>query len=145
MWPPELKTFTQSGFESFSDKIFNLVALVVVVVIIHILFQLNTQPQLCHLDRVLQSTFELVDMRTSLWFYAAISVFFSIANINSQECGVNGVCEVNEDLAPKGSNEKGEPKKVDMNECFDRHPVECPRYLERGECDKNPGWMIINW
>lgn len=79
---------------------------------------------------------------TLSWF--AISALFSTSY--SEKCDKeNGFCEINDEVAPKGSNEKGEPRKVDMKECIDRHPTKCPDYHANGECERNPGWMIINW
>jgi len=43
---------------------------------------------------------------------------------------------------PKGANAEGAPRKAEM-ECKDRHK-QCVTYAEQGECEKNPGWMIIN-
>ena len=43
---------------------------------------------------------------------------------------------------PKGANELGTPKAT-IVECIDRHE-ECGEFQSRGECEANPGWMIIN-
>lgn len=43
----------------------------------------------------------------------------------------------------KGANDKGEPPKVVKGQCQDRHPV-CVEYAKNGECEINPGWMIVN-
>ena len=64
------------------------------------------------------------------------------------QCDANGVCDnvamVAESAAvPKGANDKGEPIKVQAGDCFDRHAV-CKDYVAHGECNKNPGWMIVN-
>ena len=53
--------------------------------------------------------------------------------------------EVESEIIPKGSNAGGIPTKVDTGVCVDRHPEECVLYVARGECNKNPGWMTINW
>lgn len=57
----------------------------------------------------------------------------------------NGVCSINGEVVPKGANEFGEPLKVDVKACVDRHLDSCGRFKDQGECDKNPGWMTINW
>lgn len=44
----------------------------------------------------------------------------------------------------KGSNERGEPPKGSLTECSDRYPDLCPDYAARGECENNPGWMIVS-
>ena len=52
----------------------------------------------------------------------------------------DAMCEA-EALAPKGANADGAPP--DAKECVDRHEA-CKGFAEGGECDINPGWMIIN-
>jgi prolyl 4-hydroxylase len=44
---------------------------------------------------------------------------------------------------PKGANAEGKPLEVKLGTCKDRHE-QCKVYLRQGECDKNPGWMIVN-
>lgn len=44
---------------------------------------------------------------------------------------------------PKGSNPDGSPRAVNAKECLDRHGS-CSNWASQGECDINPGWMIIN-
>jgi prolyl 4-hydroxylase len=44
---------------------------------------------------------------------------------------------------PKGSNAQGAARKVDATKCEDRHTT-CPRWKRSGECEINPGWMIVN-
>ena len=44
----------------------------------------------------------------------------------------------------KGSNEGGKPPEAQLGNCKDRYPKECNLYAKEGECDKNPGWMIVN-
>lgn len=43
----------------------------------------------------------------------------------------------------KGSNAEGKPPVVSATDCSDRHPS-CVGFAQRGECQNNPGWMIIN-
>ena len=43
---------------------------------------------------------------------------------------------------PKFANSEGKPREA-VRDCLDRHD-ECVGFEERGECDINPGWMIIN-
>ena len=45
-------------------------------------------------------------------------------------------------VIPKYANKDGRPPEG-VDECVDRHP-ECNRFVSLGECEKNPGWMIIN-
>jgi hypothetical protein len=44
----------------------------------------------------------------------------------------------------KGSNEGGKPPEAKLGNCKDRYPKECNLYAKEGECEKNPGWMIVN-
>ena len=50
------------------------------------------------------------------------------------------ICEA-EALLPKGANVNGAPREAGA--CADRHE-RCVGFAEQGECDNNPGWMIIN-
>jgi hypothetical protein len=43
----------------------------------------------------------------------------------------------------KGSNADGAPPEP-IKECVDRYPEQCAQWVAVGECEKNPGWMIIN-
>jgi len=43
----------------------------------------------------------------------------------------------------KGANEDGRPPTVDRTTCDDR-VQQCPGFAANGECDRNPGWMIVN-
>jgi len=43
----------------------------------------------------------------------------------------------------KGANAQGKPPTVSFNECNDRSE-QCKGFARQGECDKNPGWMIVN-
>ena len=52
----------------------------------------------------------------------------------------DSLCEA-EALAPKGANAQGAPP--DAKECVDRHEA-CVGFAASGECENNPGWMIIN-
>ena len=66
-------------------------------------------------------------------------------DIYSQTCDANGECSNNvaDVKLPKGANEQGKPLEVNVNECKDRH-AQCKGYLQQGECERNPGWMIVN-
>lgn len=44
---------------------------------------------------------------------------------------------------PKGSNELGLPPEAQVGSCFDRNS-HCAGFAERGECEANPGWMVVN-
>lgn len=62
-------------------------------------------------------------------------------------CDANGVCTaqaVPSVKLPKGANAHGKPPDVSTQECRDRHPERCASYESYGECEKNPGWMIVN-
>jgi len=43
---------------------------------------------------------------------------------------------------PKGANPQGKPLEASA-ECIDRYD-DCQFFFEEGECDNNPGWMIVN-
>lgn len=45
-------------------------------------------------------------------------------------------------LVPKNANAEGKPREA-VKECMDRHP-QCKAFYRQGECDRNPGWMIVN-
>ena len=45
---------------------------------------------------------------------------------------------------PKGANTRGIPRTVKKGDCIDRHPDKCIGWSKQGQCDTNPGWMIIN-
>jgi hypothetical protein len=42
----------------------------------------------------------------------------------------------------KDANADGRPPEVSFDNCIDRHES-CPYWAEIGECEKNPGWMIV--
>ena len=44
---------------------------------------------------------------------------------------------------PKGSNPDGLAREVKLGQCSDRHD-QCPVWTNQGECEHNPGWMIVN-
>ncbi|RYH18249.1 hypothetical protein EON65_27460 [archaeon] len=85
----------------------------------------------------------------------SLLILTSLASETDQKCQTdeNGVC-VNSDgpnvpsaashvKIAKGSNEKGEPPKASFDDCRDRYD-KCQKFAEQGECDKNPGWMIVS-
>lgn len=43
----------------------------------------------------------------------------------------------------QGSNPEGRPPEVSLANCYDRHE-ECIQFESQGECENNPGWMIVN-
>ena len=51
------------------------------------------------------------------------------------------ICEMNSKL-PQFANAEGKPRAAEKV-CEDRHD-QCKGFLSQGECDKNPGWMIVN-
>ncbi len=44
---------------------------------------------------------------------------------------------------PKGANNEGKPIEAKLGDCKDRHEM-CVTNSKNGECDRNPGWMIVN-
>lgn len=42
-----------------------------------------------------------------------------------------------------GANQEGRPREA-VKDCVDRYPKDCLGFVKNGECDRNPGWMIIN-
>jgi hypothetical protein len=44
---------------------------------------------------------------------------------------------------PKGANSAGKPREVSIETCNDRHQ-QCVNFAAQGECEANPGWMIVN-
>ena len=70
--------------------------------------------------------------------------------IMAQECNeIDGTCEntaINSDSdeiekVPLGANAQGKPREAEKT-CKDRHAA-CVGFAERGECEINPGWMIM--
>lgn len=68
----------------------------------------------------------------------------------SDESCENGVCAAKSAVEavvdvqlPKGANKEGKPREVKVGDCQDR-AERCKTYLQQGECQKNPGWMIVN-
>ena len=51
------------------------------------------------------------------------------------------ICEMNSKL-PQFANAEGKPRATEKV-CEDRHD-QCKGFHSLGECDKNPGWMIVN-
>ena len=46
-------------------------------------------------------------------------------------------------IVPKGANLEGRPREA-VKDCVDRYPKDCGGFVAQGECDRNPGWMIIH-
>lgn len=86
-------------------------------------------------------------MRVPVLVCLLCALFCSVSSeTKSKTCDAgDGYCDANSEATPKGANIKGEPDKVDLKACADRHPDMCPEFLANGECEKNPGWMIVNW
>jgi prolyl 4-hydroxylase len=83
--------------------------------------------------------YDMATSRLLLIFCVCLSFILSSSS-SVEECDAeSGVCQA----IPKGANERGEPMQVKKGQCFDRHTV-CKQYASGGECEKNPGWMIIN-
>ena len=89
----------------------------------------------------------------SISFILALCVLLCFTSIVNGEEGVciaeNGNECTNPSSPPqavkiaKGSNEQGKPPEVDPSACEDRVSA-CPGYGNAGECERNPGWMIVN-
>lgn len=61
-----------------------------------------------------------------------------------QECKFKQkAAKIKADNNPKGANSKGTPREVSLSQCSDRHE-QCKGFASTGECDRNPGWMVIN-
>mmetsp|Transcript_5969 Transcript_5969/g.6160 ORF Transcript_5969/g.6160 Transcript_5969/m.6160 type:complete len:355 (+) Transcript_5969:108-1172(+) len=70
---------------------------------------------------------------------------------NSTDAG-SGTCAVGDEVCkekallasilPKGANTEGKPRAA-VKACTDRHE-QCKAFARNGECQRNPGWMIIN-
>lgn len=61
----------------------------------------------------------------------------NVCTADDQVCVAAGV------KIAKGANTVGKPPEVSFNECKDRSD-QCINFMNHGECDKNPGWMIVN-
>lgn len=76
--------------------------------------------------------------------FLGIILVIGFVQIKCQE----GVCALSEQgtclnsINPKGANTEGKPRAA-VKECLDRHE-QCTGFSIRGECIKNPGWMIMN-
>jgi len=57
-----------------------------------------------------------------------------------EECAANALKKAE---LPKGANAEGKPLDVSLNNCNDRHE-QCAGFKRNDECNKNPGWMIVN-
>jgi hypothetical protein len=103
-------------------------------------------------------------MSRYLYLAAAFLALSSIAKAEDASCEMDesGVCvnsdtkskdehvllsfalpaAVNTATLPKFANVEGKPREA-VKDCIDRHS-ECLGFERQGECEKNPGWMIIN-
>ena len=57
---------------------------------------------------------------------------------NDQTCKNAAAAEAE---LPKGANPDGKPIEA-SDDCVDRHQ-QCVGFAHQGECEKNPGWMIV--
>jgi hypothetical protein len=62
---------------------------------------------------------------------------------NGQQCSNPNANPEPKVKIAKGSNEQGKPPDVSLSSCTDRVDA-CPGYGKAGECERNPGWMIVN-
>jgi len=81
-----------------------------------------------------------------------LKIFFSVTStdIQSQKTKSEIQPDVDNKLeftlgesVPKGANAEGKPRDESIRNCVDRHE-QCKAFADRGECMKNPGWMIVN-
>lgn len=80
-----------------------------------------------------------------VWFYMYCAIFVSAEEAGTCDAS-QGTCngpEVPAVKIAKGSNREGKPPEVSFSDCSDRHD-KCPGFQRQGECDNNPGWMIVN-
>lgn len=81
-----------------------------------------------------------------MFFMSIIIAFMALKFINytraavpkEQTCDADGVCV---DTIPKGATLDGKPREAEKI-CEDR-TSRCKQYAAQGECEKNPGWMIM--
>ena len=69
-----------------------------------------------------------------------------VCDDTSGECSLPGASnedEIEEPIIPKGANAEGRPLDVGLDQCKDRHG-QCTDFAKQGECEENPGWMIVN-
>lgn len=75
-------------------------------------------------------------------------VLFNVKQPKTQNCDATGQCDIKatptDVVLPKGANTEGRPIDVVVGQCDDRHQDKCSTYKQQGECEKNPGWMIVN-
>eukprot|EP00514_Thraustochytrium_sp_LLF1b_P010881 CAMPEP_0184548424 /NCGR_PEP_ID=MMETSP0199_2-20130426/6197_1 /TAXON_ID=1112570 /ORGANISM="Thraustochytrium sp., Strain LLF1b" /LENGTH=520 /DNA_ID=CAMNT_0026943037 /DNA_START=79 /DNA_END=1641 /DNA_ORIENTATION=- len=61
---------------------------------------------------------------------------------------VGEIFEVSEDAltftVPVNAQREGETSDGEAGVCTDRYKKKCPRFASLGECEINPGWMIVN-
>lgn len=85
--------------------------------------------------------------RTAIFIFWFFFGWCATAVVQGQECTAEDqtcqAAKTTEVKIPKGSNAKGLPPSVSFSECNDRTD-KCANYHAHGECEKNPGWMIIN-
>lgn len=86
------------------------------------------------------STVLLSAFAVSSWLCLAEEGFCD-NTIDGHQCGSTDVKP--QVKIAKGSNERGAPPEINTSACDDRNAA-CGGYAEHGECDRNPGWMIVN-
>lgn len=86
-----------------------------------------------------------------LWVLAILMlVGRGVANVNEEETCSFDSCDaedhmdvkLGEVVIPKNANAQGKPRDASID-CEDRYSNECPYFASQGECEKNPGWMIM--
>jgi hypothetical protein len=78
-----------------------------------------------------------------LLIHSSISDVVETCSTDDQNTCKSNDNNTNDVKIPKGSNAQGIPRKVDLSQCYDRYE-QCAEYARQGECEINPGWMIVS-
>ena len=73
-------------------------------------------------------------------FLSVVAEETGVCNADEETCKVRAESTVK---IAKGANVHGVPPEVSFSDCNDRSE-QCVGFQQHGECDKNPGWMIVN-
>lgn len=89
--------------------------------------------------------------RLTLLVYVAFILFYGEMTSAKEEeqttcTALDGTCTASDSISerkvPRSANADGSPREAERA-CLDRHGM-CVDFAARGECAKNPGWMIVN-
>jgi len=61
---------------------------------------------------------------------------------SNMTCSDENLCSEVQEIIPKGANPEGKPREA-SSLCEDRYN-DCQIFAAQNECERNPGWMIIN-